>query len=305
MPKLSPRPPLPVHWPLRFSRAAGGSLREYFVLAYSNEYNEAYAQSNPDTYVSPTSQFTHVLRFDGPNRTANFVLPDRLLDLWWSPTRRVAYAVGFPRGVFELDASGMKEFVLDDPAGTFTSVWGVNDNHLFVCGFKPFVQYRKFDKWFNLPLPDRTVEHLHAVNGSSETDVYVVGSHGTILHFDGRTVSTLESPTTRHLLSIEPLGNKFCIGGAQGIFLFGDKNGWRIVPIGVSAQINSMASYRDQILFGSEQGVFAFNGIEAPRIVYSQPAKEISGLGDVVLIASDTNAALFDGKLAVPLNTTL
>jgi hypothetical protein len=306
MPRLPSRK-LPVdHWPLQLSAARGRGPQDFYVLGRSGEYDEAFSATNPETYISPTSYFTHVLHFTDHVRDRAYRVSDRLLDMWWSESRQLVYAAGFPRGVFEADLEGIRELVLDDHNGTFVGLWGTGEEHLFACGFKPFVLYRRFGAWQSLELPRLKTEHLHDVHGSSENDVYFVGGHGTILHFDGHAVSVLEPPTTRNLLSIAPLGRShYCIGGLGGILLVGNRQGWRIVQTNVEDDLYSLAPFRGQVFYGTIQGLYAFDGRMPPTLVLDMPLDSVSPLGDAVLLSHETGAWLYDGTQVIPIDTVI
>jgi len=306
MPRLPGRKPPPEHWPLELYSPSGRNSRDFFVLGRNVQYDEAFAKTNPETYTSPTSYFTHVLHYTDHVKDKTYRVSDRLLDTWWSESRQLAYTAGFPRGVFEADLTGIREVVLEDHNGAFVGLWGTGENHIFACGFEPFVLYRRFGVWENVPLPQLTTEHLHDVHGASEDDVYFVGGRGTILHFDGRVASVLETPTTLNLFSIQPLsGGYYCIGGVGGILLLGNRKGWRVVPTNVEEDLFSLAHFQGRVFYATLQGLYAFDGRISPQLVLDIPLDAAEPLGDAMLLKHETNAWLFDGINLLPLDTLL
>lgn len=77
---------------------------------------------------------------------------------------------------------------------------------------------------------------LRAVWGSSSTDVFAVGSNGTILHYDGNAWSQMNSGTTRSLYGIwgSSSTDVFAVGG-NGTILHYDGNAWRAMNSGIGS----------------------------------------------------------------------
>ena len=304
MPKLKKKV-YPSQWDLVISAAAGPSINNFFVLSDSSEYNEAFAWKNPDTFQSPTSYFTHILHYKNKQKQVIYRMPDRLLDIWYSPIGK-AFAGGFPRGLFEIDSNGCQEIVLKGHTGTFVGIWGANEEHIFACGFEPFILYRRLGKWSYLTLPEGIPQHLHSVVGFNERDVYFVGAEGTVLHFDGQQLRRLEIPTTNHLLSICILNDKhLCIGGVSGTLLHGNQKGWRLVPTGTEIDLYSLAHFQSQVCFPSPEGIWAYDGHKRPALLIDTPAEWVSGLGDGIVFRDGADAWVYDGVNITKLDTTL
>jgi hypothetical protein len=68
-------------------------------------------------------------------------------------------------------------------------------------------------EWQN-PLPQGN--HLYAVWGSSGSDVFAVGTGGTILHYDGADWSPMDSGTTHGLEGVWGSGGGDVFAGAAG-----------------------------------------------------------------------------------------
>src|SRR5260221_12930361 len=72
-----------------------------------------------------------------------------------------------------------------------------------------------------------TKEDLRGVWGSGPADVWAVGNHGTILHFDGRVSTLSKSGTVENLTSIHGTGpNDVWAGGQEGTILHWDGAAW-------------------------------------------------------------------------------
>jgi photosystem II stability/assembly factor-like uncharacterized protein len=84
-------------------------------------------------------------------------------------------------------------------------------------------------------LPTNTDATLWWVHGVSPRSVWMVGERGTILHFDGRTVTPFESGTDRTLYGVWGTSDNdlWAVGGkpgSDGILLHKDENGWTTIP---------------------------------------------------------------------------
>lgn len=306
MPHLPRRPRPPAHWPLQLWKCDGASSSDFYALGNSTEYDEAFGGTNPVTYESPTGRFTHVLHYLGGRIARVYLVPDWLTTLWWSRDAGKGYAAGFPRAIFEFDAKGISELIFDGHEGTFFALWGTDEADLFACGHLPFALHRKSGVWQQLALPSDCSEELHAIGGASATEVYFVGGEGTMLCFDGRGVRRLKVDTTRHLYSIAPLGvGVFCVGGASGLLLMGNRRGFRVVPSGCDDNIESMAHFNGSVYYVSEDSLHQFDGRSAPRTVLRQPLESVASLGDALLLQNGTEAWLYDGQQLSPLPTTV
>ena len=304
MPKLRKKI-YPSKWDLSLGAAAGPSIYNFFILAESRDYNETFAWKNPDTFQSPTSCYTYIIHYIEKEKRAIYRVPDLLIDLWYSSSGK-AYACGFPRSLFEIDAKGLKEIVMKGHSGAFSGIWGFDEDHLFVCGFAPFILYRQFGNWKYLVLPEGTPDDLYGVVGLSERDVYFVGGEGTILHFNGQKIRRLETPTTDRLLSIAILSDKYvCVGGIYGMLLHGNQFGWRLVPTETEVDLDSLAHFKSCVCFPTPEGIWAYDGHRRPTLLIDTPAEWVSGLNDGIMLRDGKNAWLYDSKILTKLDTIL
>jgi hypothetical protein len=68
---------------------------------------------------------------------------------------------------------------------------------------------------------------LQDIDGSSEDDVYTVGTGGAIFHFDGKVWTRLDSPTNLHLLRLRCISKtEVYICGSRGQFFRGNGESW-------------------------------------------------------------------------------
>lgn len=111
----------------------------------------------------------------------------------------------------------------------------VVDSTLFACGYRRQVYRRDRDDWKLISQPildDRKKgpwRGFEAIDGYSANDVYVVGDHGEIWHFNGKSWSQCDSPTNQHLADVRCLEDGVWICGDAGVVLKGDRRGWEIV----------------------------------------------------------------------------
>jgi hypothetical protein len=169
----------------------------------------------------------------------------------------------------------------------------------------PFALHRANGKWSQLTLPAISCDSLNAVFGFDEADVYFVGDQGTILHYDGKMLTEIEVPTTRWLRRVGPLGRKVCVGGTDGILLYGSMRGWRQVPTGTDEIIDGIASWKGRVFFGTPDGVWQFDGKNAPSLALGRPAQRVQSFADGLLIEWGFDAHLWDGATVTPLDTIL
>jgi hypothetical protein len=300
MPRLKPRSLPPEHWSIVFGAAAGVNSTDFYALGYTPDLDEFEVARNPNH-----QQFTHIFRFKNGQRRVIARIPKRLDDIWVSPSG-VVYAAGDPRGVIEIRGDVCTEVAVSPIPGTFAAIWGTGEEHVFACGNNsPFLLYRQSGAWSNITLP-AGARGLWEVSGFSETDVYTVGEGGQILHFDGRDIRSIDSPTTRWLTSIAPMPKgRLCIGGYSGILLYGNINGWRFVDTGTEKPLLHIVPYRNGCAFVTPDGLWWFDGASPPQLLVRQGGRWLNSLGDALMIVHGDSAWLFDGAAVTPLDTLL
>jgi len=303
MPKLRKRPSPPSRWPLAGGAAAGRNSQDFFLVAFSSDFDDYFTRR--DRF---SEHYTHILHFRDLVKHDVFRVPSVVDRIWWNPAG-MAYAVGHPEGIIEIDSNGCQEIAIKDLPGVFIAIWGTGDDHLFACGmFNTFVLYRRFGSWQQLTLPEGVGDRvLFDVVGFNEHDVYFVGAGGLMLHFDGRSLGLLEVPTTRSLLSIALLDDQYlCIGGSRGELLFGNQKGWRFVPTGTDAPLYALAHFKGNVCFPTPDGVWSFDGTGGPTLLVDLPSILVSGLGDAITVSGlDGSTWLFDGQNLTKLDTVL
>ena len=280
--------------------SAAGHRDDFFVLGYSHEYDRFESARHPEH-----EQNTFMLHYRQLARHLVRILPQRLNDIWQSPLRKT-YAVGEPEGVLQVDADGVTEISLPDVPGTSASIWGPDEANIFTCGhYRPFWFYRRDGVWQRLPLP-ADVSGLWRVAGHHERDAYAVSDSGEILHFDGQRVTRLDSPTTRWLVAAAPMPDRLmCVGGHDGTLLYGSTIGWRTIATGTEQPIFNLVSFRDGVCYVTPEGLWLFDGRQAPVRLTEQGGRWVSRVGDSLIVVNNERSYLYDGSSLVLLDTVI
>ncbi|MEA3435396.1 MAG: hypothetical protein U9R43_02950 [Thermodesulfobacteriota bacterium] len=86
-----------------------------------------------------------------------------------------------------------------------------------------------------------TTEHLNGVWGSSGTDVFAVGLNGTVLHYDGNNWSSMTSGTLEHLYDVwGSSGTDVFAVGYNGTVLHYDGINWSSMTSGTIEHLNGV-----------------------------------------------------------------
>ncbi|MCC7538979.1 MAG: hypothetical protein IT379_22325, partial [Deltaproteobacteria bacterium] len=156
--------------------------------------------------------------------------------------------------------------------------------------------------WRDEPLPDGLVDttSLFKVWGNAADDVWLVGSRGTILHWDGSAFTAANSTTTRTLTTVHTTPDRVVavggfgsgtivqrdIGGdfrdvspegaqqTMGVWLVGSEDGW------ASGINGSLLRYREGMWTFHDTG---FNLAEAFHAVWVDPDGGVWAVGGQVL----------------------
>jgi hypothetical protein len=110
-------------------------------------------------------------------------------------------------------------------------------NSIFVAGMSRMVYRRladgmwtQFDDGMRVPRSSLDIEGFLGIDGFSEDDLYAVGYHGQIWHFNGRGWRQVDSVTNLKLECVRCAedGNVY-IGGSKGMVLCGREDSWTIL----------------------------------------------------------------------------
>jgi hypothetical protein len=111
------------------------------------------------------------------------------------------------------------------------------------------------------------------IDGSSLTDLYAVGIHGVIYHFDGKRWHDLQSPTNQSLSNVRCVSkDEVYICGNSGTLLRGNsRRGWRVLADGeIDDHLWGMAVFKGEIYVASTGGIHAFDGSDLRAVDFGE-----------------------------------
>lgn len=209
-----------------------------------------------------------VLHYDGTS-WERLNTGDHPGDLWWvHPTPDHVYMAGVGGRLLDLDrATGVLTPTEGPSAITFFGVWGTDGGTLWAVGgdisaeippaiwtrdpgegWQPFVTAALAQE------PPTSV--LYKVHGSSADDVWIVGTPGLILHWDGQEMARISSPTTSPLFTVHT-GGPFpvAVGGfRQAVILHREGDAWIDHSPAFQPQVNGIAGRGDLVVGVGTQG---------------------------------------------------
>ena len=146
------------------------------------------------------------------------------------------------------------------------------------------------------------VTGFEAVDGFSESDVYAVGYHGEIWHYDGRKWRQLPSPTNLVLTDVCCAGDGTVYAcGREGLLLKGRDQKWEVIdPPGTPQDLWSLAWFDGRLYLSTFYALYTLhkNALE-PVDTGAEQAKtfhRLSADDGVLLSAGAKDVLVFDGK---------
>ena len=121
----------------------------------------------------------------------------------------------------------------------------------YICGSSRQVYMRANSQWMHRDdgILELAAPALEDIDGTSADDIYAVGLLGTILHFNGKKWSELDSPTNQHLSNVRCVTpRQVYVCGNHGSLFVGNRSGWRFIgDSDIDANFWGMTRFRDQI----------------------------------------------------------
>lgn len=286
--------------------------------------------SSSDVWVVGADDGTggQILHYDGVAWTP--VPSGQKYDLWWVhafPGGPV-YVAGAGATILKGDTSGFTRQTGADVLANLTiyGIWGSSPTDIYAVGGYAgrwgFIWHSSDGTtWSKVELPDDLpltaegeVPGLFKVWGTAANDVWVTGTNGTVLHYDGTSWKVIPSGTTELLFTVHGAGNKVVMVGSN-VVLTGDVNGLEnvtpdgagilqgvcmesdgdIVATGASGNIWTLPNGKDWIQEVNGSGAIP----ESLHAVWEDPSGGRWAVGGSVLTPTlNAGVILHDGAIA-------
>ncbi|MDQ1918733.1 hypothetical protein [Massilia pseudoviolaceinigra] len=162
-------------------------------------------------------------------------------------------------------------------------------------------------KWIKIqegfPNVEGTTKHgFIDIDAFSDTDMYAVGGHGDVWHFDGLKWSQLDFPSNVQLGTVTCAGDgNIYISGEGGSLWVSQKSTWKSIYLGGSSILwNDALWFRDKLWLASDYQLRCWNGKELESVVHDGKSVPIYGHMDaydgLLVVASPDYAMSFDGE---------
>jgi photosystem II stability/assembly factor-like uncharacterized protein len=256
------------------------------LLAYDGEYPFSYVYEHP----AITTQGT--LLYD---------VETWLSDIWRAPSGRL-YAAGEAGQMHTYDHG--RWYVNQTPVRSMlTCVWGLDDDHIYATT-KGGIFLLDGKNW-NYVTKGHDV-YIDRLRGIASDDLYAVGRHGLMLHFDGTSWHRLDIPTNMNLKAVYPIDRKIVYAvGHQGIVLIGSGNRWKVLDFG-DIDFVDVVEYQDNIyIAATEKGVFRLQDDELVTFRDDIRASRLTTGGGFFCVAGNLSIHRFDGKSWESYNYTI
>jgi hypothetical protein len=137
---------------------------------------------------------------------------------------------------------------------------------VYACGIRGQIYRRQASGWSHMdkgvfdPIPSVDSEQLRDIGGSDETNLYVVGSFGSLLKYEGRRWIRCDSPTNVHLEQVVMANDQTVwVCGERGVLLHGSGlQHWSVVDSGISDNLWGMAWFAGRIYLAGFDGLWVY-----------------------------------------------
>lgn len=252
------------------------------------EMSWIFGLASDDVYVGMGGQGT--AHYDGESWKVVEAMRS-INDLWGSGPDDLYGVTG--SGLMHFDGFKWREVVTDLPADVrWRKVTGSGEKHVVLIGSDGPPSYRSrfayFDgtRWQEAVIPGDAT--LRDVWSAGPKDTYAVGLDGVILHFDGESLTEMDSGTEKHLGSVHgtPGGEVFAVG--FDVALRFDGSAWSTLPP-TPGFVSSLFAFEADSLFVAGAGVHRFDGASwETHLPYTETVYEIA--------ASHPENVLFAGR---------
>lgn len=146
------------------------------------------------------------------------------------------------------------------------------------------------------------VTGFEAVDGFSESDIYAVGYHGEICHYDGKQWQQCPSPTNLVLTDVCCAGDGTVYAcGREGLLLKGRNQQWQVIdPPGTPQDLWSLAWFDGRLYLSTFYQLYTLgkNGLDAVNTAPEQAKTfhRLSAADGVLWSIGAKDVLAFDGK---------
>jgi hypothetical protein len=177
----------------------------------------------------------------------------------WGSSSSDVYAVGSKTDLFHFDGNSWKREQKCDPNYFYRDIWGSSSNDVYavasngICRDSGDCWETTYWYWESL---------LYGIHGTSLTDIYAVGEHGTILHNNGSSWERINISTSERLWDVWciTLDSAYVVG-ENGAILHCNGSACRIMDSGTKSYLYGVWGTSDDDVYavGSE-GVLHYDG---------------------------------------------
>jgi hypothetical protein len=173
----------------------------------------------------------------------------------------------------------------------------------FVNGFPTASELPDFSKMSTSKMLSITRTYgFNDMDAFSESDMYAVGGHGDVWHFDGKQWRQMGFPSNVQLATVTCAGDgNVYISGEGGSLWVGQKSTWKSLYKGSSGVLwNDVLWFDNKLWLASDYQFRIWNGKELERVMYKGESVSINGNMDaydgLLAVASLEVVMTFDGK---------
>jgi hypothetical protein len=165
-----------------------------------------------------------------------------------------------------------------------------------VYRFDSFYQWTQIDQ--GLPASF----NIQAIHGFDASDIYAVGRHGSLWHFDGKRWDEVELPTNANLTSVKCAGDgKVYITGHKGTLVCGRTDAFEIIDHDETEDdIWDVEWFGGQVFVSTMRAVYRLKGHALQRVDFGddlpRSCYQLSAAKGVMWSNGEFDIMSFDGK---------
>ncbi|MCU7850389.1 MAG: hypothetical protein KZQ89_20895 [Candidatus Thiodiazotropha sp. (ex Lucinoma kastoroae)] len=242
--------------------------------------------SRPGGMVSSKNRDGDTWPVGNGNGPMEYIAPGK----WPHPNRLkcingFTYSVGPGRNIYKRTAVGQWELFRNGLPDSKEDIWQ---------GYNKMPTSRQLELSATLGFND--------MDAFSESDMYAVGGHGDVWHYDGKQWRQMGFPSNVKLATVTCAGDgKVYISGEGGSLWVGGQSTWKNIYKGTSTVLwNDVLWFEDKLWLASDYQFRIWNGKALETVTHNGAQVSISGNMDVfdgvLAIASLNTVMTFDGQ---------